>query len=69
MDPQTDEDQTPLHFAAKNVLKEEDSSDMGEGGLKSCLRLLLVNDAMKDKKDKYGMTPLHYACLRGMWRA
>ena len=64
MDPQTDEDQTPLHFAAKNVLKEEDSSDKGEG-LKSCLRLLLVNDAMKDKKDKYGMTPLHYACLRG----
>ena len=65
MDPQTDEDQTPLHFAAKNVLKEEDSGEKGEGGVLSCLRLLLVNDALKDKKDKYGMTPMHYASLRG----
>ena len=65
MDPQTDEDQTPLHFAAKYVVKEEEGGEKGEAVLKSCLRLLLVNDAMKDKKDKYGMTPMHYACLRG----
>lgn len=69
MDPQTDEDQTPLHFAAKNVLKQDDDYEQGqgegEGGVLSCLRLLLINDAQKDKKDKYGMTPMHYACLRG----
>ncbi|KAI6660993.1 Transient receptor potential cation channel [Oopsacas minuta] len=69
LDPQTDEDQTPLHFAAKNVIKPDEDYEQGEAGgessVLSCLRLLLINDAMKDKKDKYGMTPMHYACLRG----
>ena len=71
MDPLTEEDQTPLHYAAKNVLKSEaeDDPDAEVGpvdkDLLPCLSLLLSNDAQKDKKDKYGMTPMHYACLRG----
>ena len=61
---------TPLHFAARFKIAENDVGDGGDGGddgddVDPAIALLVREGADLNLKDKYGLTPLHYACMRG----